>query len=102
MTLASTQLDWLAHLARIELTAEEKSAALDQINNFFTLVEKIQPIDTKAITPLAHPLAVTYPLAQRLRKDNVTESNQTTYRDRYQNCAPETAEGFYLVPKVVE
>lgn len=102
MSLDLKQIDWLAHLARIELSTTEKAAALDQINDFFTLVEKIQAIDTHAVMPLAHPLAVTGPLVQRLRQDEVTESDQVSYRDMYQQCAPETAEGFYLVPKVIE
>lgn len=102
MSLDLKQIDWLAHLARIELSTTEKAAALDQINDFFNLVEKIQAVDTHAIMPLAHPLAVKAPLAQRLRQDEVTESNQASYRDTYQQCAPETAEGFYLVPKVIE
>lgn len=102
MSLDLKQIDWLAHLARIELSATEKAAALGQINAFFNLVEKIQAVDTDTVMPLAHPLAVTGALAQRLRQDEVTESNQVSSRGTYQQCAPDTAEGFYLVPKVIE
>ena len=52
-------------------------------------------LDTQGVSPLAHPLELT----QRLRPDQVTESNQ---RDALQAIAPQTQEGLYLVPKVIE
>ena len=45
--------------------------------------------------PMAHPLDAT----QRLRADEVTETNQ---RDAYQSVAPATQDGLFLVPKVIE
>ena len=35
----------------------------------------------------------------RLREDAVTETNQ---RDKFQRNAPAAADGYYLVPKVIE
>ena len=45
--------------------------------------------------PLAHPLDA----VQRLRADEVTETDQ---RERFQAHAPQTEAGLYLVPKVIE
>jgi aspartyl-tRNA(Asn)/glutamyl-tRNA(Gln) amidotransferase subunit C len=36
---------------------------------------------------------------QRLREDEVTETNQ---REAFQAIAPETEDGLFLVPKVIE
>ena len=44
---------------------------------------------------MAHPLDA----AQRLRPDEVTETND---RDRYQENAAAVTDGLYLVPKVLE
>jgi aspartyl-tRNA(Asn)/glutamyl-tRNA(Gln) amidotransferase subunit C len=44
---------------------------------------------------MAHPL----PMAQRLRPDEVTESDQ---RELFQRNAPRAERGMYLVPKVIE
>jgi aspartyl-tRNA(Asn)/glutamyl-tRNA(Gln) amidotransferase subunit C len=44
---------------------------------------------------MAHPLEAT----QRLRADTVTETDE---RDRFQENAPSTENGLYLVPKVIE
>jgi aspartyl-tRNA(Asn)/glutamyl-tRNA(Gln) amidotransferase subunit C len=41
-------------------------------------------------------------LAQRLRADRVTESDQLAQRAAFQAIAPETEAGLYLVPKVIE
>jgi len=52
-------------------------------------------VDTRDIKPLAHPLEAT----QRLRPDTVTETND---RENFQQVAPQTENGLYLVPKVIE
>jgi aspartyl-tRNA(Asn)/glutamyl-tRNA(Gln) amidotransferase subunit C len=51
--------------------------------------------DTSDITPMAHPLDA----VQRLRKDEVTETDK---REHFQAIAPKTEEGVYLVPQVIE
>ena len=50
---------------------------------------------TEQITPMAHPLDAT----QRLRSDEVSETDQ---RELFQGIAPHTEAGLYLVPKVIE
>ena len=55
----------------------------------------MQAIDTAQIEPMSHAQDV----VQRLRDDQVTESNQ---RELYQSIAPQVEEGLYLVPKVIE
>ena len=59
------------------------------------LAEQMQSVDTKGIEPVSNPLDAT----QQLRRDEVTEKNE---RDLYQSIAPETRDGLYLVPKVIE
>ena len=52
-------------------------------------------VDSSGVVPLSNPLDAT----QRLRDDEVTEIDQ---RDKFQQIAPDVAEGFYRVPKVIE
>jgi aspartyl-tRNA(Asn)/glutamyl-tRNA(Gln) amidotransferase subunit C len=52
-------------------------------------------VDTAGVVPMAHPLD----MAQRLRTDDVTETNQ---REHFQAIAPRVEAGLYLVPKVIE
>jgi aspartyl-tRNA(Asn)/glutamyl-tRNA(Gln) amidotransferase subunit C len=99
MALALSDVKRIAHLARIETSDAEAEQTLAQLNNFFSLVEQMQAVDTTGIEPLAHLLSAVRDIAQRLREDAVTESDR---RADYQRPAPATENGLYLVPKVIE
>jgi len=98
MSLTLEQVHRVAHLARIEVSDAEALGTLDQLNQIFTLIEAMQAIDTRGVDPMAHA----QDLAQRLRQDCVTESDQLTQRTAFQAIAPETEAGLYLVPRVIE
>ncbi|MFK3771119.1 Asp-tRNA(Asn)/Glu-tRNA(Gln) amidotransferase subunit GatC [Pseudomonas xanthosomatis] len=95
MALERSDVEKIAHLARLGLVESELPRITDALNSILGLVDQMQAVDTSGIEPLAHPLEAT----QRLRPDQVTESNQ---RDRYQAVAPSTENGLYLVPKVID
>ena len=100
MSLDIKNVEVLARLAQLDLSEEQKRKTLGQLNNIFALVEKMQAVDTKGVEPLSHPIAALMPeLGLRLREDVVTEPNR---RDDYQQVAPEHADGYYLVPQVIE
>lgn len=99
MALDLSDVKRIAHLARIETSDAEAEQTLAQLNNFFSLVEQMQAVDTTGIEPLAHPLSAVRDMVQRLRADAVTENDR---RDDYQRPAPATENGLYLVPKVIE
>ncbi len=85
----------LANLARLSLDANESVLAEQQLGNIIAMIDKMQAIDTTGVEPMAHPWDAT----QRLRSDTVTENVDPT---DFQAIAPETADGYYLVPRVVE
>lgn len=95
MSLNSQDIKRIAHLARIEISDEEAQATLNKLSGIMSLIEEMQAVDTQGIVPMSHSQDVT----QRLRQDQVTETNQ---RDAYQGIAPLVQEGLYLVPKVIE
>jgi aspartyl-tRNA(Asn)/glutamyl-tRNA(Gln) amidotransferase subunit C len=100
MSLTLQDVTRIANLARLELNPDQAGHTLDQLNGIFAMVEQMSLIDTTGIEPLSHPIAALLPdLALRLREDTVTEANR---REDYQQCAPATADGLYLVPKVIE
>ena len=95
MSLSLEQVRRIAQLARIEISDAEAESTLGHLNGIFSLIEKMQAVDTRGVEPMAHA----QDLAQRLRDDRVTETNR---REAYQAVAPETEAGRYLVPKVIE
>lgn len=100
MSLDLSDVKRLSTLAQIELTEAESARTLDKLNGIFSLVEELRAIDTTGIAPLNHPIAAAQPaLSLRLRDDVASQPNR---RDDYQQVAPATQDGLYLVPKVIE
>ena len=95
MALERSDVEKIAHLARLGLNEAEIPQTTATLNNILGLVDAMQAVDTAGIEPLAHPLEAT----QRLRADEVTEQN---HRDAYQAIAPAVENGLFLVPKVIE
>ena len=95
MSIDSKDIDTIAHLARLDLSAAEKQEALASINDILALIDQMQAVDTQGVAPLAHA----FDASQRLREDKVTETDQ---RERLLALAPSAAEGLFLVPKVIE
>jgi aspartyl-tRNA(Asn)/glutamyl-tRNA(Gln) amidotransferase subunit C len=95
MALTKRDVEYIAHLARLEVSDGESADYVDKLSSILDLVAQLGELDTEDVVPMAHPLDMT----QRLRPDEVTEINE---RDRFQLNARETGDGFYRVPKVIE
>jgi len=95
MTLERDDVAKIAHLARLAVAPEELDSLRRELAGILDLVEQMETLDTRHITPMAHPLD----MAQRLRPDVVTEENR---REAYQAVAPLVEKGLYLVPRVIE
>ncbi len=95
MSLSLVDVEKVARLARLAMTNQELQAAQAQLNNIFGLIAEMQAVDTKGIAPMSHA----QDLAQRLREDKVTETDQ---REAFQAIAPQVEHGLYLVPQVIE
>ncbi len=95
MSLSPSDIKKIAHLARLSISSDEIKPLTDDLNNILQLVEKMDKEDTTDIQPLAHP----YDIEQPLRCDNVTEKDQ---RELFQQSAPQSHAGLYIVPKVIE
>ena len=74
MALIRTDIDRIAHLARLELADDESERMLTQLNGFFEIVEAMRGVDTAGIQPLAHPMAAVADVQLRLREDRVLEN----------------------------
>ena len=95
MTISTAEVTAMAKLARLAISAEDIPGYAEQLSRILAFVEQLNAVDTRGIEPMAHPLD----LAQRLRADRVTETDQ---REAFQAIAPRTERGLYLVPKVIE
>lgn len=99
MALTPQDVGRIAQLARLELQVAEQDAMRLQLNEFFSIVERMSAVDTSGVDPLYTPLSAVQDVALRLREDVVTETNQ---RELNQRSAPAVEDGLFLVPKVIE
>jgi aspartyl-tRNA(Asn)/glutamyl-tRNA(Gln) amidotransferase subunit C len=95
MTISVADVARLAHLARIEIDAEQAEDVRAKLDAIFHLLDQLNAVDTTGVVPMAHAQDVTLPL----REDAVTEGDRHAL---YQSVAPEVEAGLYLVPKVIE
>jgi len=95
MTISLADVHRLAHLARLEIDADEAEEVRDKLDAIFALINELQAVDTAGVVPMAHAQDVSLPL----REDEVTERDQHAL---YQGVAPAVEDGLYLVPKVIE
>ncbi len=95
MSLTIDELNRLTELARLEITSAEVPDVLAKLTNIVAMVDQLQAANTDDVLPMAHPLD----RQQRLRPDEVTESDQ---HERYQRNAGMVERDLYLVPKVIE
>ena len=95
MALNRTDVEKIAHLARLQIDDNDVPEYAKNLSNILDLISQMQSIDTSDVEPLAHPLDA----VQRLRADIITEQDQ---REHFQKVAPAVENGLFLVPKVIE
>lgn len=95
MALDNEKIKTIASLARLEIADDEVERYRSGISNILDLVKQMDAVDTSGIEPMTHPFDATL----RLREDKVTEINQ---REKFQTIAPNSQDGLYLVPKVID
>jgi aspartyl-tRNA(Asn)/glutamyl-tRNA(Gln) amidotransferase subunit C len=96
MSLTRSQVEGIAHLARLEITEAQMPVYVKSLSSIIDFVEQLSRANTSGVEPMAHPLA---DQVQRLRPDEVVASDQ---HEKYQRNAASVAADLYLVPKVIE
>ena len=95
MSLDKDQVQHIAMLARLKLANDEFDETVDKLSRIVDFVDQLSQAETDGVVPMAHPLNE----SQRLRADEVTESDE---REALQENASSVENGLYLVPKVIE
>jgi len=95
MTLSLEEVEHIAHLARLELTAEEKARFREQLSEILDYAARLQALDTQGIPPTSSVL----PARSVLRAD---EPRPGLSLEALLKNAPETEKGQFRVPPVLE
>jgi aspartyl-tRNA(Asn)/glutamyl-tRNA(Gln) amidotransferase subunit C len=95
MDLSREQVQWVAHLARLELSDQELDVMTRQLRNILEYVNQLQQVPTEGVEPMAHPL----PIANVFRPD---DSELSLSVDQALANAPARQGDYYRVPAVLE
>jgi aspartyl-tRNA(Asn)/glutamyl-tRNA(Gln) amidotransferase subunit C len=95
MRLTGKEVQQIAILARLRLTAEEEERLTEQLDNILQYMGKLNQLHTSGIEPFSHVVDVINPL----REDIVT--NQPNAEALLAN-APAKENTFFQVPKIIE
>ena len=95
MAKVDIDVKYVAHLARLSLSPDEEQKIGAQLGNILLYIEKLKEVDVTGVEPTAHA----FPLVNITRPDEVRPSisNEEALRN-----APATANGLFIVPKIVE
>jgi aspartyl-tRNA(Asn)/glutamyl-tRNA(Gln) amidotransferase subunit C len=94
MALSEKDVQYVAKLARLEVTDQEVAKYTQQLANILEYVEQLNKLDTANVEPLTHPLDV----KNVFREDKVQPS--LTQQEVLSN-GPEVQSGHFRVPKIM-
>jgi aspartyl-tRNA(Asn)/glutamyl-tRNA(Gln) amidotransferase subunit C len=88
-------IEYVAHLARIKLTEEEKVKFGAQLSTILNYMEKLRELDVSGVEPTSHPM----PMLNVMRPD--TPERGLDHSEAMKN-APLASNDLFIVPKIVE
>jgi aspartyl-tRNA(Asn)/glutamyl-tRNA(Gln) amidotransferase subunit C len=89
-------IDYVAHLARLDLSASEKAKLGIQLTDILGHFEQLEAINVEGVEPMAHAHAV-----QNVWREG-DQAGATYSAEQVATMAPESRDGQVVVPKVVE
>ncbi len=95
MRLTSEEVDYIALLARLDLSPAEREREANELSQILDYFEKLKELDTEDVEPTSHVM----PVVNVLRCD---EARPSLPREAALQNAPEQAAGMFQVPRVVE
>jgi len=98
MPITRADVQKIAELARLELTAEETELFTEQLSSIIQHIEKLSEVDTEAVPPMSHCNDVEGDPEYAKREDTVTPS--LGQKLALEN-APDSGDGYFKVPRVI-
>lgn len=94
MQITGKDVEQLAVMSRLELTAEDTTAYIEHLNAALDYMDRLKKLDTGAIEPAQQVL----PVKNVFREDTVEPSLK---KELVLANAPEVEEGSFKVPRIV-
>jgi len=98
MPITKTDVEKIAELGRLELTAEETDLLTEQLSSIIGHIEKLNELDTVNVPPMSHCAPAGGGVEYAKRDDRVRPSlGQTLAVEN----APDAEAGYFKVPRVI-
>src|SRR5439155_13841350 len=98
MKIGHAEVEYVAKLANLAITEEEKRRFIDQLNSILEYVEQLNSLNTDNVEPTAQVVyASEQDLGMRQDEPRVTFSQEESLSN-----GPATGAGYFKVPKVIE
>ena len=95
MKINKKDVEYIAKLARLEVSEYEKEMFTEQLSHILNYVKVLEELNTEDISPTFH----VFPIKNVFRSDQVKESLS---REEVLKNAPGQEKGFFKVPRVIE
>lgn len=95
MAIDAATVRRVAHLARIKTPEDRLEPLAAELNGILAWIAQLNEVDVEGVEPMTSNVAQTL----RLREDEVTDGDRIA---AVLSNAPKAADGFFVVPKVVE
>jgi aspartyl-tRNA(Asn)/glutamyl-tRNA(Gln) amidotransferase subunit C len=107
MTITEKDVTYVADLANLELTGEERARLVTDLNSILGYIDQLKELDTASVSPMAQ-------ISDRFGAPDLTGSERYAYARRADTTgpslphqaalqnAPDADEDFFKVPKVIE
>ena len=95
MKITKEEVLYVADLARLDLDEAAIDKFAGQIGNILEYIELLNQVDTQAVKPTSHAIALNNAFREDVPKEHLD-------RDRALANAPCREDGTFIVPKVIE
>ena len=101
MRITDKDVAYVADLANLELTDQERQRMLKDLNSILAYVDRLNELDTSDVPPMAQvSIESEQPAGKPSWRDDIPRPS-LQHADAMKN-APETEGDFFKVPKVIE
>ena len=93
--ISDETIDYVAILAKLELSEEEKQQAKEDMGKMLDYIDKLNELDTTNVEPMSH----VFPAENVFREDVVTNGDM---REEMLSGAPGEKDGMFMAPRTFE
>lgn len=108
MKVTEKDVQYVAALANLDLTGEERQQMLRDLNSILDYVDRLNQLDTSGVPAMAQVMQAVegtdeeHQFASALREDKLHGLRPSLPQEEALANAPESDGTFFLVPKVIE